>query len=892
MGKYQSLLLFLGLCLGSWATPVWAEKSEVKSQKSEVGVQGLHPLSHKLMVRQTSTSGTVSLLCPEPFGKWNSELVELLKVRLIEGSNCSVPAHQPVTSQNLAQSSQLTRVTGVEVKQTPAGVQVILKTPPGQPKLVPLILPEGNNLIVEIPDATLAFSIRNGVTQTNPALGIKEVRVSKIDATSIRVTIAGEKQAPRAEVVPGSNLILSVTPEGATTEQTEADEEIEIVVTGEREEDNYAVPNASVGTRTDTPIKDVPQSIQVIPQQVLEDRNISEVNEALRNVSGITQAAIGQFRIRGFSGQRDIQIDGVGTYSPQQTVDFSLSNVEQIEVLKGPAAVLYGSGEPGGIVNLTTKKPLKEPRYQLEGTIGNFDYYRPSLDITGPLNEQKTILYRLNASYENSGSFVDFFNNEEFAIFPVLSFELGKNTTFTLEGGYQEINNEGGELQSVFTSGLPIEGTIFDNPFGEVPRSRNLVEPTNETTYTQSYVGYLLEHKFSDDWSVKNRFRAKFSELEGRGVANFLGIDEDNRTVLRDAADQLTRDDSYTLQTDVSGKFKTGSVKHDLLAGLELRRETGEDFFQSTSASSIDLFEPEYGNLPDFNNLETTFDSTFEQDIIGFYAQDLISIGDKVKILAGGRLDWTFGSGTDFGESYEDDTVNAFSPRVGVVYQPIQPLSLYASYSTFFLPELGTDAESNLFEPITGNQFEVGVKTEFLDGRASATLAAYQINRRNDLVTDPDNPDFSIQLGERRSRGIEFDLSGEVLPGFNLIASYGLTDAEVTEDPDFEGNRIDGVARHTGSIWGVYEVQEGDLQGFGIGTGVVVEGDRPGDLENTFDIPAYARTDALLYYRRENWQAQLNFQNLFDVDYFIPYFGRSVNYGDPFTVRGQLSVEF
>jgi iron complex outermembrane recepter protein len=844
--------IFLWVILVSWATSASAENSTV---------------------------GAFAKL-PKAYGRSPLQEVELRK------------RSQP---QNLAQSSQLTKVTGVEVKQTPLGLQVILKTPPGQDKLVPLILPEGNNLVIDLLDATLAFSIRNGVTQTNPVPGIKEVRVSKIDAMSIRVTIAGEKQAPSAEVVPSrQDLVLSVT--SKVTAQAKPEQEIEIVVTGEREGDNYAVPNSSVGTRTDAKIKDVPQSIQVIPQQVIKDQGRTEINEVLRNVSGITQSSAGQFRIRGFSGQRDIQIDGVGTYAPNQRIDFSLSNVEQIEVLKGPAGVLYGSGEPGGVVNLTTKKPLKEARYELGGTIGNFDYYRPSLDITGPLNEQKTILYRLNASYENTGSFVDLVENEEWAIFPVLSFELGKNTTLTLEGGYQEKNNRGGQRQSIEQPSLPLEGTIFFNPLGEIPLSRNLAEPTNETTFTQSFIGYLLEHRFSNNWSVKNRFRARFAELEGRGVGFFGGLEDDNRTAIRDAGDNLTRDDSYTLQTDISGKFKTGSIKHDLLVGLELRRETGEDVFQDVvneEVSSIDIFEPEYGNLPSFDELETTYDSTFTQDIIGLYAQDLVAIGDKVKILAGGRLDWTDDSSTDFGESFESDSVNSFSPRIGIVYQPIEPVSLYTSYSTFFIPESGTDAEGNPFKDIAGEQFEVGVKTEFFDGRASATLAAYQINRRNDLVDDPENPDFQIQVGERRSRGIEFDLTGEVLPGFNLIANYGFTDGEITEDPDFEGNQIDGIARHTGSVWGVYEVQKGDFQGFGIGAGVFVQGDKPADVENTFDLPAYARTDAVLYYRRDNWQAQLNFENLFDTEYFVDgNREEGVAFGAPFTVRGQLSVEF
>ncbi|MGL6338986.1 MAG: AMIN domain-containing protein, partial [Waterburya sp.] len=187
-----------------------------------------------------------------------------------------------------AENNALTRVTGVELQQTNKGLQVILKTPPGQAKLVPLILPDRNNLVIDILDATLAFSIRNGITKTNPAPGISQVRVTKVDATSIRVTIAGAKQAPRAEVVPSrQNLVLSVIPQ--VTAQSKPEQEIEIVVTGQAQEDNYAVPNSNVGTRTDAAIKDVPQSIQVIPQQVIKDQGETELNDALRNASGISQ---------------------------------------------------------------------------------------------------------------------------------------------------------------------------------------------------------------------------------------------------------------------------------------------------------------------------------------------------------------------------------------------------------------------------------------------------------------------------------------------------------------------------------------------------------------------------------------------------------------------------
>jgi iron complex outermembrane recepter protein len=839
MREYQSLLLFLGLCLSSWITPVWAEKLEVKSHKSQVGVQGLHPLSHK----------------------------------------------SQVTSQNLAQSSQLTRVTGIEVKQTPAGVQVILKTPPGQAKLVPLILPEGNNLLVEILDATLAFSIRNGVTQTNPAPGIKEVRVNKIDATSIRVTIAGEKQAPSAEVVPSrQDLVLSVTPEGATTEQTEAEEEIEIVVTGEREEDNYAVPNSSVGTRTDAEIKDVPQSIKVIPQQVIEDQGETELNSILRN-AGVNYGGSGDFSIRGFG--TSIVNNGVDVLRNPYTTNLNLSNTQQIEVLKGPASVLYGTGAPGGTVNLTTKQPLTEPRYEISGAIGNFDYYSPSLDFTGPLNENKTILYRLNVNYENTGSFVDFVEGEQFAIFPVLSLELGKNTKLTFEGQYVDQDNRG-SVDAPFAF-LPLSSPVLSDLVGEIPRNRNLGESGDRNGTLQYNIGYLLEHEFSENWSLSNRFKADFQEVF---LFSFVprGIAEDNRTVSRGFDDYEITNESYTLQTDISGNIETGIIKNELLLGLELNRNINDNVFNTNfeGASPIDLFDPEYGSNRPLDGFELITSIT-TSDTIGVYAQDLISIGEQVKIIVGGRYDWLFTDTEDrITNTSSNDDNNAFAPRAGIVYQPIEPVSLYGSWSRSFEPQSGTDREGNPYVPITGNQFEVGVKTEFLDGKLAATLAAYQITRQNDLQTDPINPNFSIQIGEQRSRGIELELSGEPLPGWQLIAGYGYVDAKVTEDTTgIEGNRRENQPQHLANLWTVYEIQQGGLEGLGLGAGFFYTGDRFGDAGNTYTLSDYWLANALIYYRRNNWRVQLNAENLFDATYYDGF-----SYGSPFTIKGQLSAEF
>jgi iron complex outermembrane recepter protein len=219
-------------------------------------------------------------------------------------------------------------------------------------------------------------------------------------------------------------------------------------------------------------LRDVPQSIQVIPRQVIEDQGARDIEEVLRNVSGVSQQggdAARQIRIRGLDATDTTVTDGIGARGGEGQLDFDLSNIEQVEVLKGPSSVLYGSGEPGGVINIVTKQPLETPLYEITGTIGNFDRYRGAVDLTGPLNNNKTILYRLNASYSNEGSFIDFVENEEFGIFPVLSFRLGENTTFVLEGRY--------ENQSEILNGdLPVVGTILSNPLGKVPRDRISLE--------------------------------------------------------------------------------------------------------------------------------------------------------------------------------------------------------------------------------------------------------------------------------------------------------------------------------------------------------------------------------------------------------------------------------
>ena len=286
-------------------------------------------------------------------------------------------------------AQRVTRVTGVEVIQTDRGLELILETVAGSERLVPLILPEGNDLVIDILDATLAFSIRNGVTELNPAPGINRITVNEGDDNSIQVRIAGENQTPSAEVVTGKDdLVLSVTPDG-TTAETEPDDSINVIATGEGTEDDYFVPEASTATLTDTPIRDIPQSIQVIPRQVIEDQQAIELEEILNNVSGVVPdgsngGIIESFNIRGFDNTPVLR-DGFRQFGDFGQNFTETANLERMEVLKGPASILYGEIEPGGIINLVTKKPLNRPFYEARLKLGNDALVSPQIDFSDSL---------------------------------------------------------------------------------------------------------------------------------------------------------------------------------------------------------------------------------------------------------------------------------------------------------------------------------------------------------------------------------------------------------------------------------------------------------------------------------------------------------------------------
>jgi iron complex outermembrane recepter protein len=819
----------------------------------------------------------------------------------------------------LAQESQADapiKITAVKLNRTTVGIEVVLESDRPSPT-TPTNRTTDNTFIAEIKDAVLALPEGAEFQTANPAPGITSVSVTQLDPTTVIVNVVGAETAPVA-TVKLSDSGTAQQPAPGKPEETAEEEEEEIIATGEQEAD-YLAPNASTATKTDTALRDIPQSIQVIPQQVIKDQGATRTSEILRNVSGVVSSTgpsgVGeQFTIRGFGGN-----DGAGTgneyrngFRALDLGSFNPSNIERVEVLKGPASVLYGQIEPGGVINFVTKQPLERPYYFGELEIGSSSFYKPSIDISGPITKDKRLLYRLNVAYENSGSFVDFVDREIFQIAPSLTYKIGENTK--LNFSYEYLSENGTN-----NPGLPRNPIAFD-----LPRNLFLGEPGDTVKNEAQSLNLELDHRFSLNWQLRSRFAWQSSSF--RRNAHRVGsrpLEDENGEVIDPfvfnrtiQVDLKNRNESYSIQTDIIGKFKTGPVEHQLLFGVDWTRFELLDNTAFKPTNPVNILNPIYGlplppvdpDNPDFIFSENPTFFTSRTDSVGLYLQDQITLLPNLKLLIGGRyefideksrfrdLDPRDGT-TKIGPVFKDSFSNqAFSPRLGIVYQPIKPISLYASYSRSFVPNNVFTIDRELIEPTRGTQIEAGIKAEFLKGKLAANLSVYQITKTNVASLDPNDPDelASIAIGKIRSRGIEFDIAGEPLPGWNIIASFFINESIVrVGDPNDSpvGDTLVNAPGSGASLWTTYEIQKGPVKGLGFGAGVFYVGEAQAELPNTFSLPSYIRTDATIFYKRDNWKVGLNFKNLFNTRYYTNQ-GGAIYPGDPFTVLGSVSIEF
>lgn len=687
----------------------------------------------------------------------------------------------------------------------------------------------------------------------------------------------------------------------------------------------YIIPNATAGTKTNTPIMETPLNIQVISKQVLDDQQVISLDQSLRNVSGITSNSGDTINL-GFSGiTQNITIRGFASetflrngFRLQQGSGLrEMANVESVEVLKGSAAILYGLVEPGGIVNVTTKQPLAAPYYAVQQQFGSYDLYRTTIDATGPLTDDDTLLYRANLSYQNSGSFRDFVEGEKVFFAPVLQWNISDQTRATLELEYS--HND----QTIDIPYIP----VINGEFLEIPRSRSYIEPISNGINDTIFVGLNWSHDFNENWTIKHNFALNQSSNDISAIVpSSLFSSPSPDLIPRGWVMGDREDNTYSTSLDLTGHFNTFGLKHTLLLGGDYYRvDNAHHVRNSGTFSLIDTFNPIHPgiNPPAFTApFRREAFSRIKTDQFGLYLQDQIELPYHLFVTGGFRYqylhqstDYTVvGRGPFLTPSLTADEV---TPRVGVLWQPQSWLSFYGNYvesfganNTNYLIYPGTAAP-----PTTSQQWEVGIKTELFGGRLRATLAYFDLTKQNIVTPDPDpaHNGFGILTGEVNTRGPELDIQGEILPGWNVIATYAYTDARTTKSslpPSGyfslpAGSRFWEVPRNTASVWSTYDFQDETLRGLKIGAGVTL---RDGQvIRNTFQrIPGYGVVDLLAAYSLKVGEskitAQLNVNNLLDKNYLtnvvVPGFPISgfdsgyVNFGQPRTFMGSIKIEF
>ncbi|WP_418263258.1 TonB-dependent siderophore receptor [Flavobacterium faecale] len=591
---------------------------------------------------------------------------------------------------------------------------------------------------------------------------------------------------------------------------------------------------------------DIPQSIQIIDSEIITQQQAIRLSEVIKNTNGVyvgsaRGGAQESFWSRGYDMGPNNMLKNGFRYNAGSIPE--VSSLERVEFLKGGSALLYGNVAPGGILNLVTKTPQFTQGGEISIQAGSYSYYKPTVDFYGPLN--KSIAYRFIGSYENSESFRDVVKNERIYFNPSFLFKITDKTHFTLQGDY---------LDADWT---PDFGTgIIGKEILDISRNKYFGALWSTGNTKSASVSALLNHGFNKNWklnfntSFQNYNRTQKSTAQLSGLDTYAVPGDWNRSLTQnDNSEQI-----FGNQLSLQGCFSTGSIKHQIFTGVDFENSLTTAYTFAFNEKSVMVNGKHVANLYDSINL-FTFDPTTQRNDIpnanttkivytnakrfGAYAQDLISVTDQVKILAGLRWSWQESQADtrdltknpltfDEGAKRLD---HAFSPKVGLVLQPTKDISLFASYSNSFTPNNGNTYNNQPLDPSIIDQYEAGVKTDFWRGILSTNVTIYQISNNNlvqtapfeaDGVTPNNNSNLKIMSGETKSKGVEFDVTAKPLEGFNINAGYSYNDMRFVNTPIAIGNSVKGdrVARtpaNTANLSFFYTVQSGKLKGISIG---------------------------------------------------------------------------
>jgi iron complex outermembrane receptor protein len=654
-----------------------------------------------------------------------------------------------------------------------------------------------------------------------------------------------------------------------------------IEVVGRGDSGAYHADEAA-GAKTDLPLRELPQSVRIITRQAMDDLGATKLDDVLDYVGGVSrQNNFGglwdNIAIRGLPGNENT---GMATllngFSSNRGFNAprDLAGVERIEFLKGTAAALYGSSEPGGTLNIVSKRPLWKAAQAVEGYIGSYGLKRGAFDSTGPVGEN--FAYRLNVAVEDRDSFRDHVTAKRSVIAPAFTWKLGRDTVLEYSG-------------EVLRHQTPLDRGVVavNNRLGAVPRDRFLGEPADGNVTVDNQTHQLI---LSRDWN--SAWRSRFGvSYRATGLNGFstepTALGSDNTTLTRQRRFRNYNSDDVAVQAELHGNVKTGSIEHELLFGVESFRFTMDTLMLRVNPTvaqpyAINIYNPVYGQtqptpVANTNTLE-------HQSNTAFYVQDTIKLTPQWRLVAGIRVD-------NYRQSLEnrrtgttaEQQPSSSSPRLGLAWLPTPQWTLYANAGRSFRPNVGSDNAARSFQPETGRSLELGTKWESENKRMGATAAYFDILKSNVLTADPVNAGFSVATGEIRSSGLEFDFSGQLSTHWRINASLVFNDVEITKDNTLEvGGRLLNVPRVNGSLLAVYEDAFTNGQRYGIGGGATHVGQRLGQARTqaqanaatpAFELPSYTTAKLVAYWRlNPKRRVTLDVDNLFDTSHYTSSF--------------------
>lgn len=789
-------------------------------------------------------------------------------------------------------TSILLIVSYLAVSQTPdATIRGKIMTSDGQPVALVSVLIKGT-IIGTRSDKKGQFEI-NRVTP-----GSHTLIVSFIGHESKEISVTAT--SGETVVVPDISLAES------------ARELNQIVVSADREK--YTSDHLSSSLRLNTPLIETPQNIQVVTPEMLKDQQVISMSDGLiRNVSGaVRMEHWGDLYTNITSRGSQIQafrngFNVVNSYWGPLTEDMSF--VDHIEFVKGPAGFMLSNGDPSGLYNVVTKKPTGVSKGEVSFTLGSFDLYRATLDLDGKVNKNGKLLYRFNVSAQNKKSHRPNEFNNRYVIAPVVSYQLDEKTKLTAEYTLQYANMSDVGSYYVFST----------DGFGTKPVDFTALPPGMPPTNIYDQSAFVnLQHNFNDKWKLTGQL-ARFNYKQ-QGTSMWPASVNPDGTMIRSASSWDAKSMMTMAQMFLNGEFITGPLRHRILTGLDVANKAYfADWSQYHELDSVgaefDTNHPNYGTpvngYPSFDystpiEQRAQNGGTIDQRYSGFYMQDELGLfNNKARLTIAGR--YTYVKQSEWGG--DPMSAKRVTPRVGLSVSVNKETSFYALYDQAFIPQAGRLRSGADVKPITGSNMEVGVKRNWFGGRWNSTIAIYNILKNHELTADPNAPPssgLSVELGQKRAKGVEFDLKGQIVRGLNLVINYAYTDSRVIKVTEGvttieKGDIVPGYAKHTANAWMNYKIQNGVLKGVGASLGFTYLADRQTYWDPSPDpdhnLPDYFKLDGGLFW--ENNKIKIT-ANIFNITNRYLYSGSYYSYlnayywqtDPPRNIRFSLSYSF